>query len=147
MEKIDLQKSSNDFKKSLDIVISVLQTKDIAALNNVKDFLYSLPNLKQTEQALASAVLYFAQHDRHVFDWIMTHQSSLLPELDLFAFTRNLVRSRLRDSGWVQSRDFRFDLHNILLLSSLIKPHFTDYFSPSELILIKTTLDISFERS
>lgn len=147
MEKTDFKESSNDFQRSLDIVISVLQTKDIAALNNVKDFLYSLPTLKQTEQALALAVLYFAQHDRQVFDWIMIHQIRLLPELDVFAFTRNLVRSRLNDSGWVQSRDFRFDLNNNLLLSSLIKPHFTDYFSPSELILIKTTLDISFEYS
>ena len=132
----------NDFQRSLDIVICVLKEKDINTLTTVKEFLHSLPSLKQTEQALASAILYFAQHDRQVFDWIITHQDGLRPELDLFAFTRALVRSRLCEKGWVQSRDFWFDLHNVLRMHPLLKTHFPDYFSRSEWLLVKTMIDL-----
>lgn len=131
-----------NFQQSLDIILCVLQKKDIAGLNKVKDFLYSLPRLKQTEDALASAVLYFAEHDQAVFDWIIFHQNNLSPELDLFTFTRNLVDSRLQAKGWVQGRDFWFDLQNILRMSQSVRIHFTDYFNQGEWILVRTMFNI-----
>lgn len=132
----------NDFQCSLDIVICVLKEKDIPALNKVKDFLYSLPSRKQTEQALAEAILYFAQHDTSVFDWIIGHQSSFSPEIDLFAFTRTLVRKRLCEKGWVQGRDFWFDMQSILHMGKALKLHFFDYFSQGELLLVVKMLVI-----
>ena len=134
---------TNDFQRSLDIVICVLKEKDTSAITKVKDFLYSLPSLKQTEQALASAVLYFAQYDKQVFDWIIFHQARLNPELDLFAFTRALVRTRLCEKGWIQGRDFWFDLQNILRMGPPLSTHFADYFNQGELLLVRTMLNIS----
>ena len=134
---------TNDFQRSLDVVICVLKEKDTTAIFKVKDFLYSLPSLKQIERALASAVLYFAQHDQPVFDWIIAHQAMLNPELDLFAFTRALVRTRLCERGWIQGRDFWFDLQNILRMGPLLSPHFADYFNQGELRLVRTMLKIS----
>ncbi|MEA5464976.1 hypothetical protein [Leptothoe sp. PORK10 BA2] len=132
----------NDFQQSLAIVIDVLQAKDITAIPKVKDFLYSLPSLKQIEQALAAALLHFAERDKSVFDWIVLYQDQFCPELDLFAFTRNVVRTRLCDKGWVQGRDFWFDLRNILHMSRALSVNFPDYFSSSELILVRTMLKI-----
>lgn len=132
----------SDFQQSLEVVIDVLREKDIAAIAKVKDFLYSLPSLKQTEQALAKAILHFAERDKSVFDWIVVHQDQFCPELDLFAFTRNVVRTRLCDKGWVQGRDFWFDLRNILHMSRSLSSSFSDYFSRSELILVRTMLKI-----
>lgn len=132
----------DNFQRSLDIVVCVLREKDIAALNKVKDFLYSLPSPRQTEQALASAVLYCAQYDQQVFDWIILHQASLSPELDLFAFTRNLVSSRLFAEGWIQNRDFLFDLQSLLITNRLLDLKFRDYFNQGELVLISAILKI-----
>ncbi|NEQ54401.1 MAG: hypothetical protein F6K11_30440 [Leptolyngbya sp. SIO3F4] len=90
---------------------------------------------------MVSAILYFAQHDHQVFDWIIiTHQSSLSPELDLLTFTRYLVRTRLNEKGWIQGRDFWFDLRNMLRMSQAVSIHFDDYFDQGELILIKSVL-------
>lgn len=132
----------NDFQCSLDIVICVLKEKDIPALNKVKDFLYALPSRKQTEQVLALATLHFAQYDKSVFDWIIAHQASLSPELDLFTFVRTLVRARLCEKGWVQGRDFWFDLQSILRMSQSLRIHFFDYFNRGELALVRTILVI-----
>ncbi|MBT9312956.1 hypothetical protein [Leptothoe kymatousa] len=143
MERNDFQRSlDNDFQRSLDIVVCVFKEKDITALNKVKDFLYSLPSPRETEEALAAAVLYFAKHDQQVFEWIIINQASLSPELDLFAYTRNLVRTRLIGAGWLQGKDFWFDLHSLLFNNELLKYQFVDYFRQDELALVKVMLQI-----
>lgn len=136
------QNKNNDFQRSLDVVISVLQEKNVGAIAKVKSFLYSLPSPKQTEQALASAILHFAEQDQSVFDWIVIYQNQFFPELDLFAFTRNLVRVRLSEKGYVKDRDFWFDLRNILHLTPNLSQSFPHYFSQSELLLVRTMLNI-----
>ena len=132
----------DDFQRSLDVVIGVLQAKDILAITKVKSFLYSLPNLKQTEQALAAAIIHFAEWDQSVFDWIVVNQDQFVPELDLFAFTRNLVRTRLTEEGYVKDRDFWFDLSNILHLGPALGQSLPQCFSQGELLLVRTMLKI-----
>ena len=132
----------NNFQRSLDIVIYVLKTKDIGTLIAIKDFLYALPSFKDIEQVLASAVLHYAQHDRDVFDWLISNRTVLAPELDLFIYTRTLVRSRLREKGWSENKDFWFDLDSILWISSSIQCEWDSYFSFGELLVIKTIVKV-----
>ena len=132
----------NEFQRYLDIVVCVFKEKDAAGLRKVKEFLYSLSSPRQKEQTLAAAVLYFAEHDRQVFEWILSHQESLSPELDLFGFTRSLIRARLIDKGWLQDRDFRFDLQSLLCGNSLLRQTFEEYFSQGELLLIREMFEI-----
>lgn len=134
---------TKNFRLYLDVAIDVVQTRDLQALQFLKNFLTALPSPKEMETVLGLVVLHFAAHDRAVFEWIIQSQVAFAPELDLLNFTKSRVIARFSDRGWVQGRDFRFEFENTLWVSRTLRHNWTECYSKGELLLLKTLLRIS----
>ena len=132
----------NDFQLHLEIAIDVLGKQNVAAIRPLKEFLCSIPSPKQIEQVLATAVLHFAADNQAVFAWIITNQNLLAPEIDLLAFTKGLITSRLRNRGWTQGQDFQLEQNSVLFMNQALVNTLTDCFSQSERILVSAVLII-----
>ncbi|MEL6488776.1 MAG: hypothetical protein AAFV85_10880 [Cyanobacteria bacterium J06634_6] len=131
--------TQQDLQPYLDIAISVLEKKDVSATAKLKDFLLSLPGPAHIEQALGLSVVYFAKHSVVTFDWILSNQAMLSPELDLKAFTRKLIVQQLSASGWVYGEDFEFESGRLLLRHQDGITRLEENLSEGELMLLQAT--------
>lgn len=136
------QMNRKDFQLYLDVAISVLEKKDTTAISSLKNFLCSMPNPKCIEQILTTALLYFAENNQPIFSWLVTNQEALAPELDLLIFTKRLTIARLGNRGWIPGKDFQIAGDGTLLINRTLMISLNDCFSQSELLLIRTILDI-----
>ncbi len=102
----------------------------------------ALPNQKQIEQILASAVLYAAEHEQPIFDWIVENRDVLAPELELCSFLKRRIFSRLGDRGWVKHRDFEIDIESRSLTIQRTYGELIDCFSREEWLLIQSIFKV-----
>ncbi|MGB3789235.1 MAG: hypothetical protein WA949_14585 [Phormidesmis sp.] len=126
----------------LDIAVSILGTKDVAAIEKLKFFLVALPNQRQIEQILASAVLHTAEHEQSIFYWVVENREVLAPELELSFFLKRRILSRLRDRGWVRHRDFEIDIESRSLTLQRTYSELIDCFSQGEWLLIQSIFEV-----
>lgn len=129
-----------DFQLHLEIAIDVLSKKDIAVIPPLKNFLCSMSSSKQIEQVLGAAVLHFAENDQSVFEWIITHQDLLVPELDLSVFAKGLIVSRLENCGCLQGENPLAVRNTVFCKSQALLTGLADCFSQDELLLIRNIL-------
>ena len=132
--------SNTDFQTYLDVAISVLSQKESISIRKLKDFLQALPNPKQVEQTLGSAVLHFARNDASVFEWVIANQNLLEPELNLVNFTRRLMIRRVRDRGDLQDSEISTDLRVPLQLTPKTLAALSHCLEAGELQLVKAVL-------
>ena len=126
-----------DLQPFLDVAISVLASKDAIAASKLKYFLAASPGPTYTEQALGLAVVHFAKDNPAVFNWIISNQDILAPELDLKFFTRKMIRQQLVRHGWVVGKDFILELDKLLIVDEASIAKLNSYFSEGEMTLIK----------
>ena len=109
--------NQQDFQPYLDIAISVLGKKDAGAVAKLKAFLVSLPGPAYIEQVLGLAVVYFAEHDSTVFDWLVSNPTMLSPELNLKKFTQKTIEQRLKACGCADGKGVAFESETVWLSS------------------------------
>lgn len=140
---------SESLQPYLAIAVSVLVMQDALAVQKLKRFLVSMPSTKQIEQALGLAVVQLAEQDVFAFEWVLSHQAMLLPELDLKAFVKKLVTDRLRhsealqspDRGWTLGEDFELSALPLpFLLDARLSATFEQHFSEGERVLLMSVL-------
>ena len=130
-----------DLQPFLDVAISVLEAKDAIATAKLKDFLIASPGPAYIEQSLGLAVVHFANNNPPVFNWLLSNQNILSPELDLKSFTQKMIRQRLIGQGWTEGENFTLQSDQLLIEQASIAI-LSNYFSPGELSLIKALFDI-----
>ena len=132
----------NDLQPFLDVAISVLERRDVIAAEKLKDFLMASPGPTYTEQALGLAVVYFVENDPSVFDWILSNQDILSPELDLKSFIRKMIYQRLVSCGWIDGENFVIESDRLLIAGPEFMTKFDCCFSKGEMTLVKLSFHI-----
>ncbi|MEM9004159.1 MAG: hypothetical protein AAGE59_11625 [Cyanobacteria bacterium P01_F01_bin.86] len=148
ISSIKSRQRRDDFQLDIDtkIAIDILNrsTRDFVAFANLKSFLIASHDSTAIEKILGTAILHFAAHNSSVFEWMIENKNLLLPEFNVFAFTKNLVISRLIYQKSDFGKSYRFDWKKTLFTDKTAMTKLATYFSESEMLLIKTVFGIDF---
>ena len=131
-----------DLQPFLDVAISVLEAKDAIAITQLKDFLTASPGPAYIEQSLGLAIVHFAEKDPSTFNWILSNQEKLSPELELRSFTKKMISQRLASHQWTEGKDFIIEPDKILITSQKSAAALFACFSEGEMSLIKVFFQI-----
>jgi hypothetical protein len=105
------------YESHVELAVAVFKTQNQKLVISLKNFLTLLPSPQCLEEVLKSAVCQAAVTDSETCRWILSHASSMEPELDLRHFLMESVTAQFQDWGFVFNQDFWFDRDNRLHLN------------------------------